>query len=422
LAKVKDKSGAGITIRQVRTKEDRKRPSVFLRLKAEEAFKGHALFEPDVELKDNPWYFEYFSHYDKQANQYVPCSGAKCPFCAANDNPSTRVLSVWYFPAAANEADKIKVFEFNYSTTNDLIDEAEDSDGMLGKAVRVKRLNDGGDYKVRISTDKALTKKELEKALKEAGVKFPNGLVALVERQLQAQMERLKALNALEDDDEDEEDDDEPTTSKKGKPVASNSSDDDDDDDDEEDDDDDEDEDSETEGMEDVEFEILSVSKKKNSITVEHEDEKVELVGDEDLDVSDFKKGDTVTVSADYDEDEETWTLTSISSEVEEEDEDEEEDDDDDSEEEDEDSEEEDAGEISGAVFEVVKVQEKDDIFDLKNEDGKVKMWLGEGVDVDYDEIKKGVSVQLDAMKDDEDDWIITAISVAKKGKSKTKK
>ena len=72
-----------------------------------------------------------------------------------------------------------------------------------------------------------------------------------------------------------------------------------------------------------------------------------------------------------------------------------------------------------------MKVEEKDEIFNLKNDDGKVKMWLGEGVEVDYDEVKKGVSVTVDATQDDEGDWIITALEVAKpksKGKGGKKK
>jgi hypothetical protein len=433
----KPKATSGVTIRQVRTKEDRKRPSVFIRLKAEEMFKGHALFEPDVELDDNPWYFEYFSHYDKQANQYVPCSGAKCPFCAANDNPSTRALTLWYFPEAANEADKIKVFEFNYTTTNDLIDEAEDEDGMLGKVVRVKRLNDGGDYKVKITADKPLLAKAKALALKEADVKFPNGLIALVERQLAAQMERLKALDALDDDEEDEDEEEEiKPKAKKGKPAPEPEDEEDDDDEEEDDEDDsddeddedaDEDEAGEIESIEDEEFDLLSVSKAKNSVKVEHDGETIELTGDDDVDVSEFKKGETVTISADYDEDEETWTLTEIApaeeaeEEAEEEDDDdEEEEDDDDNEAEEEDDDAEADDEITGGVYTVVKVQEKDEIFDLTGAGGeKVKMWVGEGVKPDYEAITKGVSVKLDATQDDEGDWIITDISVAKKPRSK---
>ena len=81
-------------IRTVRNKEDRKRPSVYLRLKADESFRGVALFNPDPELSEkgeNPGYYEYYDHYDKQGNTYVPCAGEDCPFCAANDNPSSSI-------------------------------------------------------------------------------------------------------------------------------------------------------------------------------------------------------------------------------------------------------------------------------------------------------------------------------------------
>ena len=106
---------SGFQVRRVVSKEDRKRPSVFMRLKTDEMFRAIALFEPDPEVEDNPGYFEYYDHWDEQGRQYVPCAGDKCPFCAANDNPSTRALTVWHFPD--NDAnDQIKVFTMNYST------------------------------------------------------------------------------------------------------------------------------------------------------------------------------------------------------------------------------------------------------------------------------------------------------------------
>ena len=288
MARTKSKpKSARYSVRSVRSKEDRRRPSVFFRLKTDEAFKGIALFEPDPELEDNPGYFEYYDHYDNQANQYVPCAGDKCPFCAANDNPSTRALTVWYFPEEGNAADQIKVFTMNYSTINDISDEAEEEEGILGRKVRIKRLSDKGDYKVRVLSDKPLIKKDLKVALKALAEKFPDGLEKLVTDQLKRQMERLRALDALEDDDEDDE---------------------------------------------------------------EEEDEA-----------------------------------------------------------------------ITDQEYEVVKVQEKDEIFDLKNDDGKVKMWLGEGIDVDYGEVKKGVLVKLSAEKDEEGDWIITALELAKKRRGRPK-
>lgn len=348
MARTRSKSST-ISVRSVRTKEDRKRPSVFMRLKTDESFKGIALFEPDPELENNPGYYEYYDHYDKQANQYVPCAGDQCPFCSANDNPSTRALTVWYFPEASDVKDQIKVFTMNYSTINDISDEAEEEDGILGKHVRIKRLSDKGDYKVRVLNDKPLTKAEQKKVIAMLEEKFQDGLEGVVLNQLKAQMERLKALDDLEDDDDDE--DEEPTKARRGRVKDEEP---DEDEDDEEEDDEDEDEDDADEE--------------------EEEDE-------------------------DDDEEEED---------------DEEESDDEDEEEEDEDEEEETPTAISAGEYEVVRVQQKDEIFDLKDDEGgKVKMWLGEGVDVDYDEIKKGVKVKLDAEQDEEGDWIITDISVA---------
>jgi hypothetical protein len=350
-------------VRSVRTKEDRKRPSVFMRLKTDESFKGIALFEPDPELDKNPGYYEYYDHYDKQANQYVPCSGDQCPFCAANDNPSTRALTVWYMPDEEPK-DQIKVFTMNYSTISEIADEAEEESGILGKKVRIKRLSDKGDYRVRVLADKPLTATERKKIMAMVTEKFPDGLEDVVQRQLVAQLERLKAIDALEDDDDDDDDDDDtPVKSRRGKAV-------------EEDDDTDEDED-------------------------EDEDEEEETDDDEDEEDEE-------------DEDDEE--------EEEEDEEDEEEDDDEEEEDEEEEDEEEEPVAISRQEYEVVKVQEKDEIFDLKDADGtKVKMWLGEGNDVDYDEVKKGVKVKIDAEQDEEGDWIITGITVPKPKTTRTR-
>jgi len=308
-----------------------------MRLATDESFKAVALFEPDPELADNPGYLEYYDHWDQQAKQYVPCAGDKCPFCAANDNPSTRAMGVWYFPEN-DKADQIKVFTSNFSTTQDLADESEEEEGILGKKVRIKRMDDKGGYKVRVLADKPLTKTELKKALALLKEKFPDGLEAIVEKQLVTQMERLKAQDALEDDDDDEDED----------------------------------------------------------VTDEADDEE-----DEDEDEAEEEDDD--------EEDEED----------EEEDEDEEEADD---EEEDEDEEESDDEDIVGGEFEIVKINEKDETFELSNDEGKVKMWLGEGVDVDYDEAKPKAKVSVNATTDDEGDWIITEFSVLKKARATRRK
>jgi hypothetical protein len=54
--------------------------------------------------------------------------------------------------------------------------------------------------------------------------------------------------------------------------------------------------------------------------------------------------------------------------------------------------------------------------------DGKnTKLWTAEGVDPDWDVVKKGAEITIDAATDDEGDWVITKLKV-KKAKSEGKK
>jgi hypothetical protein len=113
--------------------------------------------------------------------------------------------------------------------------------------------------------------------------------------------------------------------------------------------------------------------------------------------------------------------LTAITEKADEEDEAEEDDEDEDDSDSDEDDDEDDETVISDASYEVVKVQEQDEILTVKGDDGNVKMWVGQGVDVDFDEVKKGVTVKVSAQQDDEGDWIITELDVAKARRTATK-
>src|SRR4029077_16491455 len=213
-------------IRMVKSKEDRKRPSVFMRLKQDESFRGVALFEPDPEAENNPGYLEYYDHWDQQGNTYVPCAGEDCPFCAANDNPSTRALTAWYFPEAADVKEQIKLFTMNYGTIEDITDESEEEDGVLGKKIRIKRLDDRGNYKVKVLPDKKLTAKQTSSLLArlEKEILQGKGLEGLVLGQLKRQLDRLKAIDLLEDDGTEEEEKEEETTAaavkpRRGKPA-----------------------------------------------------------------------------------------------------------------------------------------------------------------------------------------------------------
>ena len=320
-------------VRFIKNKEERKRPSVFQRLEVEESFKGHALFEPDPELENNPGYLEYYSHWDQQARTAVPCAGDQCVFCHANDNPSTRALTVWYFPDN-KQGEQLKIFTANYYTITSLADEAEDEDGILGKKLRIKRLTDRGEYRVKTLGEKPLAKAELKKLLAEAE---ELNLEGMIQKQLDVQMERLKAVAALEDDDDDEDEEEEVAPKRRGKAVAE--ADEDEDEEDEEDEEEDEDE----------------------------EDEDEEDEEDEDEDEAEEEE--------DEDEEEEV---------------------------------------ISEASYEVQKINESEETIDLKNDDGKVKMWFGDGVEWDADELVKGTTVTISAATDDEGDWVITELEVAK--------
>lgn len=323
-------------VRLVRNREDRKRPSVYHRLKTDESFKAHAMFEPDPELENNPGYLEYFGHWSQEGGgfSFVPCAGDQCPFCHANDNPSTRALTVWFFPDA-EKGEQLKIFEANWGTINALTDEAEDEDGIIGRKMRIKRLTDKGEYRIKLLSEKPLTKSEVKKLMPEIE---ELDLEGKIDHKLKVEMERLSALDALEDDDDDDDDDeeDEPKP-RRGKAVAEAEEDDDDEDEEEEEDDEDE------------------------------EDEEEESEEDEDED---------------------------------------------DDEEDEEEDEEEEAEAISAASYEVVSVDAGAETIDLKNDDGKVKMWFGADVEWEEDELTKGTTVEISAQTDDEGDWVITALEV----------
>jgi hypothetical protein len=334
-----------LTVRRVATKEDRKRPSIFFYLKTDEQFIGYSLFEPDPELENNPGYYEYYTHWDNRANTAVPCVGEDCPFCAVNDSPSVRALTAWYFPDN-DKGEQFKIFGSNKTTLDALSDEAEDEDGLLGKMLRIKRLSDKGEYRVKVRTGKPLSKTELKKLIAEFSSEYD--LEAMVLKQAQVQLERISAQDALEEEDDYDEDEDEetPKPSRKSKAQA---------------DEDEEDEDEEDE--------------------TEEEDEDEEETEEED-------------------EDEE---------------EDEEEDEDEEDEEEAEEEDEEENATISGK-FTVVRSDEEEDTVDLKDPKGKtIKVWRGDGVDLDYDKLKRGTPVTVEAIQDDEGDWVMTEAKIGRR-------
>jgi len=325
-------------VRTVSTKEERQRPSVFHRLKTGETFRAVALFEPDPELDDNPGYYEYYDHWDQQGQQYVPCAGDKCPFCLAGQNPSTRALTLWFFPDNDNK-DRFKLFTANFRTIDDLSDIAEEDDShtLKGLKIRVRRKDDQGAYSVMPMPDKRLSSAQLKKLLKE-GIETTGELDEIVDRQLQRQWERLRATEALEDEDYDDTDDDEEDEeeerkprSRRGRPKATATEDEDEDEpEDEEDeeeeepeeDDDsgDEDEEEEEDAAEDEPTELDGATLTIQKVDTEHEELTVKgedgefvlfLSQDVDIDIDDLKKGQKIKVDALRD-DEDDMVATSV--------------------------------------------------------------------------------------------------------------
>lgn len=101
-------------------------------------------------------------------------------------------------------------------------------------------------------------------------------------------------------------------------------------------------------------------------------------------------------------------------------DEDDDEDDDDEDDEEDDDESE----KLSSEKFTVVSTNESDEIVTVKIDGKSTKLWIGEGVDVDWDTVKKGSEITVDAEQDAEGDWVVTKFTLAKKtkdGKGKKK-
>lgn len=361
MAKSKEKKG--LAVRRVLKKDERRTGGFFMRLKTDEWMKGYALFTPDPEADGNPGYYEYFEHYDKSNNQYVPCAGDDCYMCELGDNPSVRALTLWYFPDNAN-GEKLKVLKLNGYMIRDFGEIETEEGGVLGKRFRVKRLSDKGEYRVSPQADKPLKKAEIKDILKSAMSKESNDFKAnagpldfeaITLRQLRAALEKIDAVDSLTEDDDDDDDEEDTDTKPKSKGGTKKS------DDDEDDDDDDDEEDDE----------------------------------DEDDEESDDDEDDDDDEDSDDDDDEES--------------------DDDDEEEDEEDDEEEEADEgLSGEKFEVVSTSEKDETITVKIGGKNTKLWLAEGVDADWDKVKKGAEITVDADKDEEGDYVITSLKVKK--------
>ena len=373
--RTRSKPKGGLQVRRVNNAKERRTGGFFMRLKTDEWMKAYALFTPDPEADKNPGYYEYFEHYDNSNSQYVPCAGDDCYMCELGENPSVRALTLWYFPDNAN-GEKLKVLKLNGYMIRDFGEIEAEEGGVLGKRFRIKRLSDKGEYRVSPLTDKPLMKREISALLKEAASKDagenkgsgPIDFEELALKQLKSALAKVDAVNGLTDSDDDDEDDedeeeDEKPKARRGKAKAQPEPEDDEEEDDEEDEDEEEEEDEDED---------------------ENEDDEEEDEEEED------------------DEDEEE----------EEEEEDEEEDDDEEAEDDDEEEEDENPS-MTKEKFTVVSTNESDETVTVKLDGKNTKLWLGTGVEADWDVVKKGAEIIVDAITDDEGDWVLSSLKVA---------
>ncbi len=356
MAREAGKPKSSVTIRRIRTKKDRSSGvSLFTRLKTDEWFKAYALFSPDPELADNPGWFEYVEHYDNSNQMYVPCTGEDCYMCQLGENPSGRALSVWYFPDNS-EKEKLKILKANGWMIRDFMEIDDEEGGVLGRRFRVKRLSDRGEYRVTPQADKPLLKRQIKELLSE----IPD-LEAMMTKQAEQAIKKAHAVAALSeddddtDDDDDEDEDEEQPKARRGKPKV------------------------------------------KAEEPEEEEDEDDEEEEEEEDDEDEEDENDEEDETDDEDEEE-----------------DEDEEDDEDDEDADEDEEDEDSASLNGEKFVVVSVSEKDETITVKVDGKNTKLWLGEGVEADWDVVKKGTEIIVDAVKDSEGDLVVTSLTAKK--------
>lgn len=177
------------------------------------------------------------------------------------------------------------------------------------------------------------------------------------------------------------------------------------------------DDDDETE-IDGEDFEIVKIKKKDDCIVVERNDEEVELYANDEIDLSDFSKGDAVTVSADWtlededDEDSGYWLLSSMEA----------------AEEGDGGGDEEDGDEselpdaIEDETFTVTEINEAESTLDVEGADGDLSFTLyfldqGPASEVDFDDYKVGDKIIVSAEKDSVGDMVATKVPKAKGSK-----
>lgn len=386
--------------RRVKNAEDRNAGrSGFVTLKKTgDQFVGYALFKPDPELDDNPGYYEYFEHYTP-ATGYCPCSGDECPLCAEGDNPSTRAKTLWYIDG------EIKVFTLNYYMIQEFVDLYGEDEPVFGQQFRIKRLEGQGKYAIRPKTEK-MKATDLKKVMKEVE---DDQLEKIAIKQMKRVFEELDVEDAMTEDDEDEKEEKKSKGDKSSKSSKKSKEKDEEPEDETSFDPEDDDE------AIDLAVTVVKAKKKDNVLVVTAGDSpEFEVYGTDDVDVSNFKKGDELIVSFEKDSDDD-FVLSEAEEKPEEAEEGKKTDDDED--------------EVEDLEMTITSINTDDETINVEAEDGPSfeLFFLSDGEDdngkdwsdLDLDDYEEGQVVLVTAKKDDDGDMLASKFpEPVKKGKS----
>lgn len=369
-------------------------------------FLGYALFIPKPDAEDNPGYYEYFEHYTP-ATGYVACAGDDCPVCDEGDNPSSRAKTLWLVVDDDLDPDtgEVKTFNLNYYMITDFADFLSEDEPVLGQLFRIKRQEGQGKYLIRPKKEK-LTKAQIKAALKDA----PD-LEKIVRSRMLSVFEELGFADAMEEDDPDEEpeeDEDQPKA-RRGRPKGSKNK-------VKEEPEEEEFDPDEADEIEDADVTIVSLKKKDNIAKVNYREAEFNLYGTDDVDLTEFGKGEIVTVSAAKDSDGDFVVTSAEASEGEEPE-----------------GESEVPDDVEDETVEIVSINPSpDDTMTVRMEDGVEfeLFFLDSGEDsndndwaeFDLDDYSEGQQVVISATKDSEGDMLASVFPVAVKAKSGKKK
>lgn len=394
--------------KRVRHEDERRGSSDFIVLDEGEKFLGYALFEADPK-KDDPGYYEFLQHWDTASKRSIPCAGDDCPICEDGEKPRDVALTLWLVVKDEKgnvvEPPELRIFRANSIVIKQLTEMRSEDEPIKGIQFRVTRMDDRGNYMLQ-AKPKKLSSKEVKEAQKD---KDAPDFDAMVTGQLRRAMEGIATSRALDDDDDDDEDE-KPQGKKggkgaksgKGKKQA-----------DEEPDDENKNDNDEwpDDGLDEETVTVAKVPKDGQYLEIEHDtySGKMKLWTTDDIeaDLTDFSKGDEITVSATGPDDDGDYILSEEPEAAEEgsggEDPDEDEKGD------------ELPDEIEDEEFVVKEIDTGESTMEVESEELELEFTLyfldkGPASEVDFDDYEEGTKIKVSAEKDSMGDMVATEI------------